>query len=264
MRAAPRARQALSHGSHAPRPRLGGPRSAPRRRGGRARPPSQAACLRDDQEAPGPQGPPAPPRHRDARGQRPLARRPRRRRLVLGLVGAGFLRGGSAQETRFALGPVKLFKTDVKTFDEPEFAIRFNYPKAFNAVDVRIGSSAGARPAAQKAIGLSKTDNVVIVTRYNLQRRVTEDNLDTIKPEADKLFSRLAGKDLKAKVTTVAGMPALEYEAFDLQRPKGARSRLLVLFDGVTEYLINCQSMPDQRAQLEKGCDVVRDSLEHV
>jgi hypothetical protein len=183
--------------------------------------------------------------------------------VVLVVVAAGFLRGGSAKEARFALGPVKIAKTNIKTFDEPEFAIKFRYPQGFNSVDVRIGSSAGARPAAQKAIGL-KGDNVVIVTRYNLQRRVTEDNLDTIKPEADKLFSRLAGKDLKAKSTTVAGMPALEYEAFDLQRPKNARSKLLVLFDGVTEYLINCQSMPDQRKQLEKGCDVVRGSISHV
>src|SRR3954454_4089507 len=103
--------------------------------------------------------------------------------VVLGLVAAGFLRGGPNKEARFALGPVKVLKTTIKTFDKPEFAIRFRYPQAFNSVDVRIGSSAGARPAAQKAIGL-KGDNVVIVTRYNLQRRVTEDNLDTIKPEA--------------------------------------------------------------------------------
>ena len=183
--------------------------------------------------------------------------------LVLALVAVGFVRGGSAEEARFALGPVKLLKTGIKTFDEAEFAIRFNYPKSFNAVDVRIGSSAGARPAAQKAIGL-KGDNVVIITRYNLQRRVTAANIETIRPEADKLFSRLAGKDLKAKVTTVAGMPALEYEAFDLQRPKDARSRLLVLFDGVTEYLINCQSMPDQRKQVEQACDVVHRSIEQV
>jgi hypothetical protein len=184
--------------------------------------------------------------------------------LVLALlVATGFMLGGEAKANRFALGPLKLGKLKVKTFDEPEFAIRFRYPEAFNQVQVRIGSSAGARPAAQRAIGL-KGDNVVIITRYNLQRRVTASNLDDVKPEADKLFSRLAGKDLKGEVTSVGGLPALEYEAFDLRRPAKAQSRLLVLFDGVTEYLVNCQSMPDQRKQVEAACDLVKGSLETV
>ena len=143
--------------------------------------------------------------------------------LVLALlVATGFMLGGEAKANRFALGPLKLGKLKVKTFDEPEFAIRFRYPEAFNQVQVRIGSSAGARPAAQRAIGL------------------------------------------KGEVTSVGGLPALEYEAFDLRRPAKAQSRLLVLFDGVTEYLVNCQSMPDQRKQVEAACDLVKGSLETV
>jgi len=218
--------------------------------------------------------PPRPPRRPRASDRLRLKVGPTRRQslpiylatavAVLGLlVATGFVLGGEAKANRFALGPVKLFKLKVKTFDEPEFAIRFRYPDAFNQVQVRIGSSAGARPAAQRAIGL-KGDNVVIITRYNLQRRVTAANLDDVKPEADKLFSRLAGKDLKGKVTRVGGLPALEYEAFELRRPAKAQSRLLVLFDGVTEYLVNCQSMPDQRKQVEAACDLVKGSLEHV
>jgi hypothetical protein len=182
--------------------------------------------------------------------------------LALLLV-TGFVLGGPAKANRFALGPIKFGKLKVKTFDEPEFAIRFRYPQSFNQVQVRIGSSAGARPAAQRAIGL-KGDNVIILTRYNLQRRVTGDNLDEVKPEADKLFSRLAGKDLKGKVTSVGGLPALEYQPFDLRRPAQAQSRLLVLFDGVTEYLINCQSLPDQRKQVTSACDLVRSSMERL
>ena len=151
----------LIHGLHAPRPRLGGRRSASRRRRGGARRTSQAACLRDHQEGQGQEvrQPSAGIEMREVSGRRlaviaVVA-------VVLVVAAAGFLRGGSAKEARFALGPVKIAKTNIKTFDEPEFAIKFRYPQGFNAVDVRIGSSAGARPAAQKAIGL-KGDNVVI------------------------------------------------------------------------------------------------------
>jgi hypothetical protein len=178
--------------------------------------------------------------------------------LVAGIT--GLVRGGSDQAARFMLGPIKLGRTGVKSFNELDFAVRFAYPKEFKPVQVRIGSSAGARPAAQKAIGL-KGENVIIVTRYNLQRRVTKSNMKDIRPEADKLFSQLAGKQVKAEEATVAGLPALRYEPFDLAQIKGGQSRLLVVFDGVTEYLINCQSTADQRKLVNEGCDMVHSSL---
>jgi hypothetical protein len=49
-----------------------------------------------------------------------------------------------------------------------------------------------------------------------------------------------------------------------ITEPANGESRLAVLFDGKTEYLVNCQSTPEQRDKIEKGCRTVLDSIKHV
>ena len=42
----------------------------------------------------------------------------------------------------------------------------------------------------------------------------------------------------------------------------GAETRLIALFDGDVEYLINCQCTPKRRADIEKACRQVLDTVE--
>ena len=49
-----------------------------------------------------------------------------------------------------------------------------------------------------------------------------------------------------------------------MAQPAQGQSRLAVLFDGKVEYLVNCQSTPDQRDKIEKGCRTVLDSIKHI
>jgi hypothetical protein len=147
-------------------------------------------------------------------------------------------------------------------FEHPDFTIGFSYPRAMRRVQADIGSSAGSAPVAQWAAAFPGTDSMVIVTRYDLREPVTADSLPDVVGEADELFSDLAGQPLRGRTTEVGGMPAIEYAPFGLQQPSGARSELLIVFDGDRQYLVNCQSTSERRRDLEAACDVVRATLE--
>jgi hypothetical protein len=147
-------------------------------------------------------------------------------------------------------------------FDHPDFTIGFRYPRTLRRATVDINRSAGSTAVAQWAVAFPGTDSMILVTRYDLRQPVTADSLPGVLPEADKLFSGLAQQPLEGRATEVGGMPAIEYPSFELEEPSGARSELLVVFDGDKEYLVNCQSTSERRRELEAACDVVRSTLE--
>jgi len=76
----------------------------------------------------------------------------------------------------------------------------------------------------------------------------------------DDLISGLAGTELSGKQVEISGFPGFEYE-FDLEDPPEGRSRLFMLFDGKTEYTLNCQSTPDKRDELQAACRQAVDTL---
>ena len=48
----------------------------------------------------------------------------------------------------------------------------------------------------------------------------------------------------------------------NVKNPPQGQSRMAVLFDRATEYLINCQSTPTSRDKIEEGCRKALDTLE--
>ncbi len=58
-------------------------------------------------------------------------------------------------------------------------------------------------------------------------------------------------------------LPGYEYVA-PVNSPPQAQRRFVVLFDNDVEYFFNCQSTPDVREKLEKGCRTVLDSIKDV
>ena len=102
---------------------------------------------------------------------------------------------------------------------------------------------------------------MIVVQRFDLETEVTEGNLDRVKREADALFSQLAGESAEGEETSVAGLPALEYE-IDLEDPADAQTRAVAIFDGDVQYLVNCQSTPDGREEIEAACDLALETVE--
>jgi hypothetical protein len=107
---------------------------------------------------------------------------------------------------------------------------------------------------------------MVSITR--LRRSVTEDNLDEAADEfadvARRVFQQVPQGRLVNGPTqvTVGGLPALRFEgAFNL---KGfhVQNRVIVVFDGKTEYSLNCQFTRGDPEGVARGCEQVVESFQ--
>lgn len=146
-----------------------------------------------------------------------------------------------------------------RRFAERKFAITFRYPRSFDKLETAFHRSAGRSPAAEASVGLD-ADNVIAVQRFDLDLSVNHGNLDDVRPEADDLFSRLAGRPVEGKKLTIGGMPGLKYR-IKLDQPRRGRTLALMVFQGPTQYLLSCQSTPGKRAEMKKACALVVDTL---
>jgi hypothetical protein len=178
-----------------------------------------------------------------------------RRRVLLLLGVAGLLLGVTA----CGGGSTGGGRPD-ETFKAKGFGITFRYPAAFKPIaSVTFAQSAGAEAVARAGVALD-VDNAITVSRYALRASITKDNLGKYKSEVDSVIGRLAQKTVSGRQVEYGGLPGYEYE-LSLAKPAQASTRVIVLFDQATEYLINCQSTPSKRDQLEAGCSKALDTL---
>lgn len=151
-------------------------------------------------------------------------------------------------------------RADTKTFDAEGFEISFSYPADMKeADDVTVDQSAGAEAKATAGVGYDER-NGIFVQRYDLNRAIGKGDLAEIKPEVDMLFEQGFGQPADGKPSEFGGLPALEYE-FDVMGQPDERSRFLVIFDGDTEYTLNCQSNKERRDDIEKACDTALETV---
>lgn len=147
-----------------------------------------------------------------------------------------------------------------KTFDADGIGITFTYPSSFKPIsNITFGKQAGAEPAARAGVALDK-DNAIIVSRYELTVTITKRNLSRYKSDVDNVISQLAGKPVSGHRVAYGALPGYEY-AISLSKPEQGLSRMAVLFDQATEYLINCQSTPSHRDEVEAACRKALDTL---
>lgn len=147
-----------------------------------------------------------------------------------------------------------------KTFGADGFGITFSYPAAFKPIaSVTFGQSAGAEAVARAGIALD-ADNAITVSRYDLRASIMRDNLAQYKREVDAVIGRLARKPVSGRQVEYGGLPGYEYE-LSLTKPANGSTRMTVLFDRATEYLVNCQSTPFKRDQVEAACRKALDTL---
>ena len=149
-----------------------------------------------------------------------------------------------------------------ETFENDDFDITFEYPDDLKeAEDVSFAQSLGAKEQAKAAVGLDK-NNAILITRYALGVEVTEKNIGEAKPEVDALIRQVEAGASGERIT-VGGLPALEYEV-DVPSVPGATSRLVFVFDGRDEYLINCQWKSDKREAIQDACQTALDTFERT
>jgi hypothetical protein len=156
--------------------------------------------------------------------------------------------------------PAACGSDEPKMFDEDGFAITFEYPGDFERTTDVNAERAVEEAEASVALALSE-DNAIFVQRYDLDRAVSADDAGAVKKELDTVLSRLAGTDVSGERIDVAGMLAFRYEIDKLQEPEDGRSTIVAVFDGDTEYFINCQSVPDGREELDEACERAIETL---
>ena len=146
------------------------------------------------------------------------------------------------------------------TFDREGFPFQFQYPDAFEESDeVSIDQALGGEAEETVAIGLND-DNAIILQRFTLRIAVDESNLRLAQREIDGLMAQV-DPDASSEPTEVAGLPALLIEKVDVPSIQGGESRLTILFDGDQEYVVNCQSTPEDRAEIEAACETALETL---
>jgi hypothetical protein len=174
------------------------------------------------------------------------------RRSTLFLAGLGLVAGLAAAGCGGDSGD--------KTFDNQNLGITFKYSPSFHPItDINFGQTAGAQAAAQSGVALDKV-NALIVSRYDLNVNIAKDNLTKFKGEVDNVISQLAGRRVSGREVEYGGLPGYEY-VINVKSPPQGQSRMAVLFDQATEYLINCQSTPADRDKIEEGCRKALDTL---
>jgi hypothetical protein len=103
-------------------------------------------------------------------------------------------------------------------------------------------------------------DNGLIIQRYTLNIEIDQGNLGLAKQEIDGLIQQI-DSGVRAAEGEIAGFPSLTYDTVTLTTPEDGESRYIVLFESDQEYLINCQSTPKGRDEIEEACDVAVDTL---
>jgi hypothetical protein len=153
--------------------------------------------------------------------------------------------------------------TGAGRFEQHGFDITFRYPASLKPVDdLILGSTAGASDTARAGLGIDR-QNVILVTRYDLRRPVTDANVDAIRPEVDGVIRSLASSRVDGRRVSFGKLPGYAYRV-RLGAPKGGVSRLFVLFDKQVEYFFNCQSTPESRAALDSACDQALGTIEKL
>ena len=200
-------------------------------------------------------------------------RLPRVSRLVLvaALVTALAACGGGDDESGGETSPTEpqdapsttsaVDRSSGKTFRNNDFGFTFRYPDDFEQGTVKSSAeTAGGEPVAETALALDE-DNALFIAKYALNVAVTGANIEDVVPEVDGLVRQLTGQPASGRTGEVGGLPAVRYDNVSLKEPPNGMSRLVFLFDQKTEYLINCQSTPSEREEVERGCDQVLSTL---
>ena len=165
---------------------------------------------------------------------------------AMGLSACGSSDSGSS-------GPAK--------FHNDAYPFTFEYPNTFSVNDnVTLNQNLGTKTENNLALVLDDTNGIILQTAP-LNVAVTKANLDAAKREFDALVGK-ADPSASGRPTEVGGFPALEYTPIAISSIPDGQSQITFLFQGRNEYVINCQSTPDHRSQMDAACDQAVSTLQ--
>ncbi len=144
--------------------------------------------------------------------------------------------------------------------------VTFSYPSGWKILDDVSTSASTGDQVWSTAVGLDGR-NLVSVARYRLSIPIDDENIATrteaIRAQLENLFAQAGGSLTSGPARLrMADLPALAFvgRAHD---PSGRQveERLVLAFDGTTEYFVNCQYDDGTRAEVLAACDLVVSSF---
>ena len=147
------------------------------------------------------------------------------------------------------------------TFRDGRFGLTFTYPGSFHEGAVTgVAGRIGAGPDASVALAIDE-DNGITIEKYDVGGIVTIENLGEIAGWFDAAIAQVTGVAVTGTRVDIGGLPGLTYGPVAVPGEPGRQSRFLFLFDGNTEYSINCQWTPDRQTAVNAACDRVLATL---
>jgi hypothetical protein len=144
--------------------------------------------------------------------------------------------------------------------------VSFSYPKDWKEFTLSDSSASAGSVDWEKTVGLDGR-NIVSVARYTLDVSITDANIAaetrSIGSEIESLFTQAGGSLTDGPTSEqLADLPALAFTGI-VRTPngRGVRTRLVLAFDGTTEYALNCQSDERARTEIASGCEQVASTL---
>lgn len=138
--------------------------------------------------------------------------------------------------------------------------VSFSYPRRWRSLELADSSASTGSRVWTRTFGVDGR-NLVSVTAYELGISITDANIDArsraIGEQIDSLFAQAGGALETGPTTqTMGGLPALSFTG-TARNPSGrvVHSRLIIAFDGTTEYFVNCQYDDAGRDEMLSGCD---------
>jgi uncharacterized RDD family membrane protein YckC len=136
--------------------------------------------------------------------------------------------------------------------------VSFDYPAGWQELPK---FQAGGDEQWSAAVAAADLD-LVVVAAYAPYGPVTAENLNTAKSDFEGRVQQAAeqtGGTVLAgpEEITVAGKPGLWFRLTGTHDGTPYESRLVFVFDGTTEYAINCQHTAENADEIERGCDQI-------
>lgn len=147
------------------------------------------------------------------------------------------------------------------TFDDDAYPFTFEYPGDWTeSDDVTLGQELGGSGLDKRAVVIDSS-NGIIIERFELNFEIDEDNLDVAQREFDGLVAQI-DPSASGEAGETGGYPSITYDSVSISQAEGTESKLVALFDGDQEYLLNCQSTEEHRDEVATGCEQALDTLE--
>ncbi len=155
--------------------------------------------------------------------------------------------------------------------------ISFNYPQGWAPAEskgVNVKTSSGLwtemfSPAAASKDPTVTTADIIILSEFATDVAVTKKSLaasvDNITASVAQVAKKAGGKLLDGPAeVTMGGLPGYEYRiSAETVKRRSSESRLVIVWNGRTEYSLNCQHLVNGTLadEIERGCKMVVESF---